>query len=142
MPQGGNASPGWFVKVINEVIKGLAQVAAYLDDVMIFDSDPAAHIKRIVDDTSPLRTPAPTQPQALPLEGSPWRHGRKIYGPLHFARGYTPQRGKTFGLDEIAHAQEPQAGPCADGRRGILSQIPVRPVYRDPPSHRPSPEGG
>ena len=32
-------------QVINEVIKGLAQVAAYLDDVIVFDSDPTAHVK-------------------------------------------------------------------------------------------------
>ena len=31
MPQGNTTSPGWFVKVINEVIKGLKQVEAYLD---------------------------------------------------------------------------------------------------------------
>ena len=47
MPQGSNASPGWFVKVINEVIEGLAQVAAYLNDVIGFDSDPTAHVKTI-----------------------------------------------------------------------------------------------
>ena len=48
MPQGGsNASPGWFVKVINEVTKGLEQVAAYLDGVIEFDSDPSTHVKTI-----------------------------------------------------------------------------------------------
>ena len=45
MPQGSSASPGWFVKVINEVIKGLEQVEAYLDDVIVFHSDPTAHVK-------------------------------------------------------------------------------------------------
>ena len=35
---------GWFVKVINEVTKGLANVAAYLDDVIVFDPDPSVHI--------------------------------------------------------------------------------------------------
>ena len=44
-PQGSSASPGRFVKVVNEVVKGLEQVAAYLDDVIVFDSDPAAHVK-------------------------------------------------------------------------------------------------
>ena len=44
MPQGRNASPGWF-KVINEVMKNLEQVAAYLDDVIVFDSDPTVHVK-------------------------------------------------------------------------------------------------
>ena len=39
--------PGWFVKVIVEVMKGLAQVATYLDDVIVFDSDPTAHVKTV-----------------------------------------------------------------------------------------------
>ena len=47
MPQASRASPGWFDKVFNEVIKGLEQVAAYLDDVIVFDSDPTAHVKTI-----------------------------------------------------------------------------------------------
>ena len=45
MPQGSRASPGWIVKVINEVIKSLEQVAAHLDDVIVFDSDPTAHVE-------------------------------------------------------------------------------------------------
>ena len=45
MPQGSSASPGWFVKVTNEVIKGLEQVVANLDDVIVFGSDPPAHVK-------------------------------------------------------------------------------------------------
>ena len=47
LPRGSSASPGWFVKVINEVTKGLEQVAAYLDDVIVFDSDPSTHVKAI-----------------------------------------------------------------------------------------------
>ena len=45
MPQGSSDSPGWFVKVINEVIKGLKQVAAYLDGVIFFDSDTVVHVR-------------------------------------------------------------------------------------------------
>lgn len=37
MPQGSSASPDWLVKVINKVIKGLGQVATYLDDVIVLD---------------------------------------------------------------------------------------------------------
>ena len=55
MPQGSRASPGWFVKVINEVIEGLEQVAAYLDDVIVFDSDPTAHVDTM---RCALRAPA------------------------------------------------------------------------------------
>ena len=44
MPQRSSAGPGWFVKVINEVIKGLANVAAYVDDAIVFDSDPSVYV--------------------------------------------------------------------------------------------------
>ena len=47
MPQGSSASPGWFVKVMNEVIQDLKQVAAYLDDAIVFDSDPVANVQTI-----------------------------------------------------------------------------------------------
>ena len=43
MLQGSSAAPGWFVKVISEGIKGLANVATALDDVIVVDPDPAAH---------------------------------------------------------------------------------------------------
>ena len=33
--------------MINEVIKDLKQVAAYLDDVIVFYSDPIAHVQTI-----------------------------------------------------------------------------------------------
>ena len=56
MPQGSSASPVWFVKVINEVIKGLEQVAAYLNDVIVFDSDPTAHVKTMRTLFERLRT--------------------------------------------------------------------------------------
>ena len=44
MPQGRSTSPGWFLKMINEVMKDSKQVEAYLDDVIVFDSDPIAHV--------------------------------------------------------------------------------------------------
>ena len=47
MPQGSSGAPGWFVKVINEAIKSLVIVAAYLDDVIVFDPDPSAHVLTI-----------------------------------------------------------------------------------------------
>ena len=48
MPQGSSASPGWFVKVINDVLKYSKQVTAYHDDVNVFDSDPIAHVQTIL----------------------------------------------------------------------------------------------
>ena len=47
MPQGSNAAPGWFIKVVNEVIKGLERVAGYLDHIIVYDPDPAAHTANI-----------------------------------------------------------------------------------------------
>ena len=47
MPQGSGSLPGRFVKVINEIFKDLKQEAAYLDDVIVFDSDPVAHVPTI-----------------------------------------------------------------------------------------------
>ena len=47
MPQGSSVSPGWFVKVINEIIKGLKRIAAYLDDIIVFDPDPTDHVANI-----------------------------------------------------------------------------------------------
>ena len=48
MPESiSSPSPGWFIKVINKVIKGLEQVAVYLDNVVVLFSDPAAHAETI-----------------------------------------------------------------------------------------------
>ena len=44
MPQRSSAAPGWFVKVINDVIKGLGRVVAYVDDVIVFDADSSLHV--------------------------------------------------------------------------------------------------
>ena len=43
-PMGASRSPGWFVKVLNDVIQGLEGVEAYLDDVVEYDSTPAQHV--------------------------------------------------------------------------------------------------
>ena len=59
MPQGSSAFPGWFVKVINEVVKGLERVAAYLDGIIVFDPTPSRPQRQY---RSPFRTPAQTPP--------------------------------------------------------------------------------
>lgn len=43
-PQGSSAAPGRFVKVINEVIRDLANAAAYLDGVIVFEPNPVNHL--------------------------------------------------------------------------------------------------
>ena len=47
MPQGSSASPGWYVKMINEVIKDLNQVAAYLHAIVVLVFNPIVHIQTI-----------------------------------------------------------------------------------------------
>lgn len=47
MPQRGAAAPGWFCKVVNKVIKSLDNVAFYLEDLIVFDADPSAHVAAI-----------------------------------------------------------------------------------------------
>ena len=47
MPMGASQSAGHFVKVINEVIKGLDGVEAYLDDVVVFDEGPLQHVRNM-----------------------------------------------------------------------------------------------
>ncbi|CAB1116486.1 unnamed protein product [Ectocarpus sp. CCAP 1310/34] len=49
MPQGANASPSWFVKVINRVVHGLERVLAYLDDVRCFDEEPLGHVLNLIE---------------------------------------------------------------------------------------------
>ena len=45
MLQGSSSSLRRFIKVVDEVIKRSEQMAAYLDDVLVFDSDSTAHVK-------------------------------------------------------------------------------------------------
>ncbi len=47
MPQGASQSPGWYMRVINEVIQNLERVLAYMDDVIVHDTDPASHIANL-----------------------------------------------------------------------------------------------
>ena len=49
MSQESRAAPGWLVKLINEVIKGLDRAAAYNDDVIVFDADPSFHVANMKD---------------------------------------------------------------------------------------------
>ncbi|CAB1121588.1 unnamed protein product [Ectocarpus sp. CCAP 1310/34] len=55
MPQGANASPSWFVKVINRVVHGLERVLAYLDDVICFDEEPLGHVLNLIEFFKRLR---------------------------------------------------------------------------------------
>ena len=47
IPRGSSAAPGWSVTVTQKVIKSLECVGAYLDDIIVFDPDPTAHVAKI-----------------------------------------------------------------------------------------------
>eukprot|EP00752_Nemacystus_decipiens_P017591 g15764.t1 len=47
MPQGAPQSPGWYMRVINEVIQNLERFLAYLDGVIVHYTDPASHIANL-----------------------------------------------------------------------------------------------
>ena len=66
MPQGSSVLPECFVKVINELMKGLEQVAAYLDDVIV--STPAGQCGRASSACGSITS-------SSPLEGQPGEHG-------------------------------------------------------------------
>lgn len=46
MPQRSSAAPGWLVRVINKVMKGLDRLIAYLDNVIVFDSGSSGHVAK------------------------------------------------------------------------------------------------
>ena len=121
MPQGSTASAGWFVKVINEVIKGSGQVAAYLDDVLVFDPDPTAHVKNMHTLFERLRK------HILKFSPSKAHLGATDADFLghSISRWCASERGQNFYLDPNADAAGPQAGACPAGRCGVLSQIPA-----------------
>ncbi|CAB1111484.1 unnamed protein product [Ectocarpus sp. CCAP 1310/34] len=44
---GSSVAPSWFTMVINEVVKGLDLVLAYVEDVIVFDADPVHYVANI-----------------------------------------------------------------------------------------------
>ena len=130
MPQSSSGSPGWFVKVINEVIKGLKQVAAYLDDVIVFDSDPIAHVQTIRSLFERLRE------HTLKLFPSKARLGAtdaNFLGHSISPGGPTPERRKSVRIDQYADAHGYDASPCTNGWYKLLPQIFARLVQEASP---------
>lgn len=86
--QGTSAAPRWRVKVIDEVVKGLANIIAYLDYVIDFAPDPADHVLNLKWFFKWL--PKHNQPHAL--AGEHRRHRRRFSPPHHFSRWYPIDR--------------------------------------------------
>ena len=92
MPMGASQSPGWFVKVINEVINGLPGLEAYLDDVVKFGENPAytllvagvrALVERLRQHHLKLSPPKATHY---------WHHEGRFPRPHYLLRRRPPER--------------------------------------------------
>ena len=104
-PNLGSAAPGWFVKVINEVVKGLERVAAYLDDIIVYDTDPTAHTANIRALFQCLRIPN------LKLSAAKARIGATkarigatkadFLGPTTSPAGFSPNADKVAALTKM-----------------------------------------
>ena len=81
------------------MIKGLQQVADYLDDVIVFDSDPRAYVQTVRPHFERLRNH-----KAFALEGSIGRHRCELPGPRHFPSVSTPKRGISARIGQNASA--------------------------------------
>ena len=97
--------------MINEVSKDLKQVAAYLDDVIVFDSDPIVHAQTIHTLFERRRK---HNLKLSPLEGAIGCHRCKLPGSLRFPGGSTPERRESDRIDQYADAHGCEAGPCTD----------------------------
>ena len=139
MPQGSSASPGWFVKVINEVIKGLENVVANLDDVIVFDSNLTVHVKTMralfesLSKVNNLTVHVKTmralfeslRKHNLELFPSKARLGATdadFFGHSISPAGVRPNAGNKSALIKI-HAAGSKADACPAGWCGALSQI-------------------
>ena len=126
MPQGSSASPGWFVKAINEVAKGLEQVAAYLDDAIILDSDPSAHVKT-------------TRGLFERLRKHHLKRRLPISWALHLERA--PKRRESVGFDSHAHAPRPEAAALSPRWPFVLPKVSARYVQTDSTNYGPPQKG-
>ena len=104
------------------MINDLKQVAAYLDDVVVFDSDPIARVQTIRSLFERLRKHNLSfPPQRLELPG-----------PLHFPGGCTAECRKSVENDQYADAHGCEAGPRTDGRYQLLQHLFARLVQEAP----------
>ena len=118
MPQGSGALPGWLVKVINDVIKSLKQVAAYLDYVIVIQTR-----RPTKKHPCPLRATAQAQPQALPLESQTRRDGHRFPEPLHLVGGRVAKRRGSVGFYSHAHDPRPETAAFSPGWPLVLSKV-------------------
>ena len=97
MPQGSSAARGWFVRKINKVTKGLDRIAAYLDSVVVFDSDPSAHVISMKETFLRLRK------RIISIRCCHWHHGCGFSPPHHlfFLASFKLHAGKVGALTKM-----------------------------------------
>ena len=98
---------------MNEVIQDLKQVAAYLDDAIVFDSDLVAHVHTIRSLFERLRQHnLKRSPSKARLGATDARFlGHSISPP-----GFRPNAEKVSALINMSiNAPGCEAGPCTDG---------------------------
>ena len=124
---------GWFVKVINQVIKGLDRVAAYLDDVIVFDADPSLHVAN-----EGLFPAFAKTRHAFPFKGYHRRHGRGFPLSPHLSRQHHAECTKGGIADESAHAERSETATLPFGWCFLLLEISTRYGDADAAHHLPS----
>ena len=123
-PQGSSASPAWFVKVINEVIKGLEHVAADLDDIVVFDPDPYDHVVNIRALFGHLRK---HHLKLFPSKAKIGATTADFLGHTISAGGYSPN-SDTFGtFTRIPMPTDKKQERSFPRRHQLLRQAPTRP---------------
>ncbi|CAB1117590.1 unnamed protein product [Ectocarpus sp. CCAP 1310/34] len=95
MPQGSSAAPGWFRKVVNEVIKNLQGVASYLDDLIVFDDTPYSYFLGHTISPDGVR-PIGAKVSALTKMPMPRdvKQLRSLLGGLSYYRKFPPNMAK------------------------------------------------
>ena len=96
-------------------------MAAYLDDVIVFDSDPMAHVLTMRALVERLRK---HNLKLCPSKARLGATGADVMGHSISPAGACPNAEK-IRFDQNDHAAGSKAGPRLAGRCGVLQQIPA-----------------
>ena len=100
--------PSGSPKVIDEVVKCLDRVAAYLEDIIVFDSDPAAHIDNI---SALLERFLENNITISPAKAKSGTIEADFLGHTFSPTCGSPDTDEAAAFTSIPHADECKAGP-------------------------------
>ena len=135
MPQCNSASLGWFEKVINEMIQDLKQVAAYVDDEIVFDSTPVAHVSNIRSLFESLRKSNFKLPPSKAQLGAT---DKNVLG--HSPNRQALKHGKSVDIEQYADGYRCQAGAPTHGWHKLLPRMFARLIGDSLSGYRALPE--